>query len=101
MLGRITKSTVKKLPLNAVLWDTALTGFGIRRQRRHVFYLLRYRLNGKQRFHSIGRHGTFTPDTARTEAKRLLGLVAARIDPASERSKLVRHSGMKSNATWR
>ena len=74
MLGKITKSAVEKLPLNAVLWDTALTGFGIRRQRRHVFYLLRYRLNGKQRFHSIGRHGTFTPDTARTEAKRLLAV---------------------------
>ena len=85
MLGKITKSAVEKLPLNAVLWDTALTGFGIRRQRRHVFYLLRYRLNGKQRFHSIGRHGTFTPDTARTEAKRLLGLVASKVDPASER----------------
>jgi integrase len=27
----------------------------------------------------------FTPETARTEAKRLLGLVAAKVDPASER----------------
>ena len=34
---------------------------------------------------SIGRNGTFTPDTARTEAQRLLGLVAQRVDPASER----------------
>ena len=85
MLGRITKSTVEKLPVNAVLWDTGLVGFGIRRQRRHVHYLLRYRLNGRQRFVSIGRHGTWTPDTARTEARRLLGLVASKVDPASER----------------
>jgi integrase len=87
MRGKVSKSTVEKLPLNAVMWDKQLVGFGIRRQRRHVFYLLRYRLNGKQRFHSIGRHGTWTPDTARKEATRLLGLVASKIDPASERVK--------------
>ena len=85
MIGKITKSTVEKLPLNAVLWDQSLVGFGARRQRKHVHYLLRYRLNGHQKFFSIGRHGTFTPDTARTEAQRLLGLVAQRVDPASER----------------
>jgi integrase len=85
MLGKITKSTVERLPLNAVMWDQSLVGFGARRQRRHVHYLLRYRLNGYQRFHTIGRHGTWTPETARTEAKRLLGLVASKIDPASER----------------
>src|SRR5262249_39002697 len=85
MLGKITKSTVERLPLNAVLWDQSLVGFGARRQLRHVHYLLRYRLNGHQRFITIGRHGTFTPETARNEARRLLGLVASKIDPASER----------------
>jgi integrase len=85
MIGKITKSTVEKLSLNAVLWDQTLVGFGARRQRRHVHYLLRYRMNGQQRFFSIGRHGTWTADTARTEAQRLLGLVAQRVDPASER----------------
>jgi integrase len=85
MLGKITKATVEKLPLNAVLWDQTLVGFGARRQRKHVHYLLRYRMNGKQRFVSIGKHGMWTPDTARTEARRLLGLVASKIDPASER----------------
>ena len=85
MLGKITKSTVERLPLNEVLWDQSLVGFGARRQRRHVHYLLRYRINGKQRFISIGRHGMWTPDSARNEAQRLLGLVAAKTDPASER----------------
>src|SRR6516164_11014782 len=101
MIGKITKVAVERLSAGEVLWDDKLIGFGARLQLRHVHYLLRYRIDGKQRSLSIGRHGMFTPDTARTEAKRLLGLVAARIDPASERSKLVRHSGMKSNATWR
>jgi integrase len=85
MIGKITKTTVDRLQPNTMLWDSALVGFGARRQRKHVHYLLRYRLNGKQRFHSIGRNGTWTPDTARTEAKRLLGFVASKIDPASER----------------
>src|SRR5262249_12030634 len=87
MIGKITKSTVERLGLNEVLWDTSLVGFGARRQLRHVHYLLRYRLNGHQKFTSIGRHGMWTPDTARNEAKRLLGSVARGIDPASERAR--------------
>ena len=87
MLGKITKTTVERLPLNAVLWDQSLVGFGARRQLRHVHYLLRYRMNGHQRFITIGRHGMWTPDTARNEARRLLGLVASKIDPASERTR--------------
>src|SRR5215831_11711228 len=86
MLGKITKSAVERLPLNQVMWDQSLNGFGARRQLRHVHYLLRYRLNGRQRFITIGRHGSpWTPDSARTEARRLLGLVASKSDPAIER----------------
>ena len=85
MLGKITKTTVERLQLNVVLWDQSLVGFGARRQLRHVHYLLRYRLNGHQRFITIGRHGMWTPDSARNEAKRLLGLVASKVDPATER----------------
>jgi len=87
MIGKVTKSAVERLSAGQVLWDTSLVGFGARKQLRHVHYLLRYRLNGHQKFISIGRHGMWTPDIARTEAKRLLGLVAARIDPASERAR--------------
>jgi integrase len=85
MLAKITKSVVERLPLNSIVWDTALVGFGVRKQRRHPFYLLRYRINGRQRFITIGRHGTWTADTARTEAQRLLGLIATKVDPAAER----------------
>ena len=86
MIGKVTKATVERLPLNSVMWDQSLNGFGARRQRKHVHYLLRYRINGKQRFITIGRHGSpWTPDSARNEARRLLGLVATRVDPASER----------------
>ena len=86
MIGKVTKTAVERLGQGQLLWDQVVIGFGARRQRRDVFYLLRYRLNGRQRFITIGRHGSpWTPDTARTEAKRLLGLVASRSDPANER----------------
>jgi len=86
MIGKITKVAVERLRPGEVLWDTALVGFGCRLQLRHVHYLLRYRLDGKQRFISIGKHGMWTPDTARKEAQRRLGLLRAGIDPASERA---------------
>jgi integrase len=84
MLGKITKTAVERLPPGGEwLWDTIVKGFGARRQVDGVFYSLRYRLNGKQRVLSIGRHGSpWTPDTARSEARKLLGGVAAGTDPA-------------------
>jgi len=75
------------MALNTIVWDQTVVGFAARRQRRHVHYLLRYRINGRQRFLSIGKHGSpWTTETARTEARRLLGLVASKIDPAQEQT---------------
>jgi integrase len=66
-----------------MLWDTALIGFGVRRQLKSPFYLVRYRVNGRQRYLTIGRHGSpWTVDQARREATRLLGVVAGGADPA-------------------
>src|SRR5690606_35399910 len=46
----------------------------------------KYRSRGRQRWFSIGRQGApWTPDGARKEARRLLGLVAAGKDPATAR----------------
>jgi integrase len=91
-LGKITKTGVEQMQPGDWLWDAGhrevVKGFGARRQRDGVFYYLRYRLNGRQSIKSIGRHGSpYTPDTARTEAKRLLGQVAVGNDPAAEKAK--------------
>jgi integrase len=84
-VGKVTISSLAKL--QGWLWDTYVTGFGARRQTNGVFYYVRYRHNGSQIVRSIGRHGPFTPDTARARAKQLLGTVAGGIDPfASETS---------------
>jgi hypothetical protein len=86
MQGKITKTAVDGLEPWSVLWDSEVKGFGVRRHgadARH--YLLRYRFGGKQTFRKIGRHGSpFTPDTARNEARRLLGLLASGVNPAAQ-----------------
>jgi integrase len=78
----ITLRTVQSLALGATAWDDNPRGFGVRRQRGDPFYVLKFRLAGRQRFLTIGRHGSpWTPDTARREARRLLGLIVAGEDP--------------------
>jgi integrase len=79
---------VRTLAPNTELWDSKVAGFGARRQRsKAVAYVLLYRTpEGRQRRLTIGRHGApWTPDTARTEAKRLLGLVAGGQDPEADK----------------
>jgi integrase len=83
MLAKISKSVVDKLEPGSLVWDTALCGFGVRRQLRHPHYIVRYRLDGKQRLVTIGRHGAWTPETARRKAQELLGIVAGGVDPAN------------------
>lgn len=95
MRGKITKRTVDKVEpdgdAEAVLWDSELKGFGIRaRSGGSKSYILHYRAGPGRtaplRKITIGKHGSpWTPDTARAEAKRLLGDVAAGRDPARDR----------------
>jgi integrase len=82
-IGNVTVSSLAKL--DGWLWDRKCVGFGARRQRNSIFFYVRYRLNGSQVVKSIGRNGSpWTCDTARTEAKRLLGIVASGVDPFAQ-----------------
>src|SRR5882724_1588890 len=57
------------------IWDVDIRGFGVRcRGLGGKYYFLKYRLsNGRQRWATIGRHGSpWTVETARKEARRLL-----------------------------
>jgi integrase len=78
-VGKVTISSIAKL--TGYLWDTHVTGFGARKQTNGTFYYVRYRHNGQQVVRSLGRHGPLTPDTARSNAKQLLGTVASGVDP--------------------
>jgi integrase len=84
-MGQIGKRDIAALQPGQVIWDGVISGFGARRQVGAVSYMLIYRTaEGRQRWHTIGRHGSpWTPDTARREAKRLLGSVAGGLDPAA------------------
>jgi integrase len=84
MLGRISKQLVDKLAPGSLVWDTSLVGFGVRRQLRHPHYVVRYRINGKQKLVTIGKHGQWTPETARRKAQELLGIVATGKDPGAK-----------------
>lgn len=84
---RLTKHAVDALPVvkeEIRIWDTTVAGFGIRcRRGGNKFYFLKYRLpNGRQRWATIGRHGSpWTVETARREARRLLGQIVDGEDP--------------------
>src|ERR1035441_11118232 len=67
-----------------VVWDGGLSGFGLRvTPNGERTYVLKYRTeDGRQRWYTIGRHGSpWTPELARKEAQRLLGTIAAGGEP--------------------
>ena len=92
--ANITKRAVdaaKARKTDSYLWDRELHGFGLKvTPAGNKVYLVQYRLGGRKgrtRRVTIGQHGALTPTFARTEAKRLLGEIAAGRDPATERDK--------------
>jgi integrase len=104
--GRITKTSVDNLtPLGGdlFLWDSDLRGFGVKATVGGAkSYLIQYRMGGrgaKVRRLTIGRHGSpWTPDFARTEARRLLLQVGQGIDVAAakrEKGRQARELGFK------
>jgi integrase len=88
---KLTKRTVDAQEPQATrftVWDTEISGFGLRvTPNGERTYVLKYRLAGQQRWFTIGRHGSpWTPEMARSEARRLLGEVAKGLDPAEKKS---------------
>jgi integrase len=89
--ANITIRAVRALAPGETIWDAghreAVRGFGVRRQRGDPVYVIKYRVFGRQRFVTIGPHGAkWTPEKARREAKKLLGLVADGKDPADAKA---------------
>jgi integrase len=91
MRKRIGLRAVEGLKLGEKIWDTVVPGLHARRRGTGaITYVLHYRTaEGRQRWFTIGQHGApWTPDSAREEAKRLLGTVVIGDDPvAVKRSK--------------
>jgi len=96
--ANITIRAVQALQKGEAIWDAghkeAVRGFGVRRQRDKATYVVKYRIHGNQRFVTIGPHGSpWTPDTARKEAKKLLGQVADGKDPADAKAEARAEAG--------
>ncbi len=86
---RITKAVVERLGDNETVWDTVVRGLGVRRRTKEPSYILKTSVRNRQRLLTIGRAGRpWQPESARKEARRLLGAYAAGLDPARERAKL-------------
>jgi integrase len=84
---KITKASVDALLAGSGwLWDTEIKGFGVRRQFKSAVYSLKTSINGRNRWLTIGKHGSpWTAESARREAIRLLGSIHAGSDPATVR----------------
>jgi hypothetical protein len=77
---------VRSLAPGQTISDAKLGGFGVRRQKGQA---ATWTKEGRQRWYTIGRHGSpWTPDLARKEARRILAEVAAGSDPAAEKTAL-------------
>lgn len=92
--ARINKRSVNDAQPEArdcYLWDDQLRGFGLKiTPAGSKIYLVQYNLHGRAgrtRRVKVGAHGVLTAEQARVEAKKLLGDVAAKRDPAESRAK--------------
>lgn len=89
MRRKITKAAVEALqPSTGWLWDTEVKGFGVRRRFNAAVYALKTPINGRDRWMTIGKHGSpWAADMARREAIRLLASVHAGNDVATVRDR--------------
>ena len=81
MREKITKRVVDKMAVDnrdVFVWDTEIKGFGLKiTPAGRKIYILQTRIEGRLKRLTIGPHGSpWTPEKARTEAKRLLGQIA-------------------------
>ena len=81
----MTRRGLETLKQGQTLWDGKVKGFGARRQSENgaISLFLMARLKGRKRRISIGRLGQpWTVETARNEAKKMLGKIASGLDPS-------------------
>lgn len=89
MAARISLAVVKALKPGATVWDSELKGFGVRRRAGKITYVVKTRVHGRQRWFTIGEHGSpWTPDTARREVQDALYLARKGVAHDAEKVRL-------------
>jgi integrase len=81
----ITKTQVERMRSGDTIWDAKVPGFGVRARAAAKTFFVKYRVNGRQTWLTIGRFGAVTPEQARRIAKKMMGLVADGRDPQAMR----------------
>ena len=85
MAHKITKSFVDTIPYpdsgQIFYRDTELKGFGLRVGTGSKVYFAEGKVDNKTVRVTIARHGVFTPEQARIEAKNILGMIARGVNP--------------------
>lgn len=104
-LEKFTEFALLKLPpavRRYVVFDPSLPAFGLRIEPSGVkTFQLSYRVGGRQRMATLGRLGIVTLDSARREARRMLGVVAERRDPLAEHDAARRTMTVRdASVTW-
>lgn len=89
-MASLTKNKIDGLkPKDAYyrVWDSSLTGFGVKvMPTGSKIYIVKYRIGGMLRWYTIGKHGSpWTPESAKKEAKRVLGLAVGGTDPQTSK----------------
>ena len=81
----ISKRTVAALPVGereAVFWDSALSGFGVRVYPSGAkVFLVQTRFGGKSRRFAVGRHGLVSAEQARRTAARIIADIKTGNEP--------------------
>jgi len=93
-MPKLTKRYIDSLTppvAEAILWDDDLSGFGVRLypSGRKV-YVVQYKLHGRTRRKTLGKHGVVTAEQARKEAKLVQADVARGADPSADRKARLR-----------
>ena len=71
-----------KVGKDTILWDSELTGFGVRVYPNGTkVYVVQTRAGGKSKRIAIGRHGVISPDQARRKAAQMIARIKAGEDP--------------------
>ena len=88
MTQKLTKTFVENLPYadsgQVFYRDSELKGFAVRIGKTSKVYVAESKLAGKTVRVTIGKHGVFTCEEARSEARAILGQVARHINPNDE-----------------
>jgi integrase len=85
MSQKLTKTFVESIPFpssgQVFYRDSDVKGFGLRVGTASKVYIAEGKINSKTIRISIGHHGIFTAEQAKSEAKNLLGMIARGINP--------------------